>query len=190
MRTVRRLPRTCVVFAMDEGDGGEAILRAVAARPRPTPSDLVEWVLRRTRLPALGRVLSDLFSRPPLRRADASLLGFHGREPLRQLGEWGPAEWQAAATLAELAADRTLLNRILASENDSAAEMRRLMQERLGVTEREFHQRYGWEWVLEASLRNSGFFERRQPALQFLRPLNAFGPPMYGSGEVSRRATA
>ena len=68
MRTTRRLPRTCLVFGGGEEEQvGEAILRAVSARPRPTPSDLVEWITRRTRVPTVGRLLSELFTRPALR---------------------------------------------------------------------------------------------------------------------------
>ena len=51
VRGVRRLARTCVVFGLDDVDGASGILKAVAQRPRPTSSDLAEWVTRRTRLP-------------------------------------------------------------------------------------------------------------------------------------------
>lgn len=161
MRATRRLPRTCVIFGLDDVDGAEPILRAVAARPRPTPSDLVDWLVKRTRLATLARTLSDLFTRPALRRNEVSFLPYTVREQLRQLGDWGALEWQRAGALADLAADRTALNRMIAADEPAAVEVRRWMQELLGLTEREFHARVGWEWVLEASLRRSGFFARR-----------------------------
>jgi len=168
MRATRRLPRTCVVFGLDEGDGASAILKAVASRPRPTPSDLVDWITRRTRLPGLSRTLSDLFTRPAFRGNEATFLPYAVREQLRQLGEWSATEWQKAAGLAELAADRSLLNRTMSAQDALAAEVRASMQSLLGIADREFHNRYGWEWVLESSLRRSGFFER---SVRGVRPL-------------------
>jgi hypothetical protein len=199
MRSTRRLPRTCLVFGVSTEDEGTAILKAVAARPRPTPSDMVEWIARRTRLPAIGRMLSDLFTRPTLRRNEASLLPYATREQLRLLGDWNAAEWQKAAMLADLAADRTLLNRVIAADDVGAIEQRRAIQELLGMTERDFHARYGWEWVLEASLRRSGFFARRSNSVRPLHAARAVVPPMVAAGAESvrgrerydpRRATA
>ena len=197
MRSTRRLPRTCVVFGLDEDDGASAILKAVASRPRPTPSDMVDWLTRRTRLPALSRTLSDLFSRPAFRRNEASLLPWTVREQIRQLGEWTAQEWQRAAVLAEVAADRSLLNRIMSSEDSSAVEIRGTIVELLGMSERAFHDRYGWEWVLEASLRRSGFFQVHAGGV---RPLHqqqvvvpspeAWGDGWGESALEGRRATA
>ncbi|MEO7964107.1 MAG: hypothetical protein ABIT38_09395 [Gemmatimonadaceae bacterium] len=196
MRSARRLPRTCLVFGTNNDDGGAGILRAVASRPRPTPSDMVEWIGRRTRLPTIGRLLSDLFTRPTLRRNEASLLPYATREQLRLLGDWNAAEWQRAAVLADLAADRTLLTRTIASDEPGAVEHRRAMHDLLGMTERDFHSRYGWEWVLEASLRRSGFFARRSNGVRPLHPARAVVPPlvaaggMFGENFEPRRASA
>jgi len=170
MRSTRRLPRTCVVFGLDDEGGASSILRAVASRPRPTPSDMVEWIVKRTRVSVLSRTLSDLFSRPALRRNEVSFLPYTVREQLRLLGDWGPLEWQRAAVLADLASDRTSVNRLVSADEVQAAETRRWIHELLGLTEREFHQRYGWEWVLEASLRRSGFFERKSKGVRALHP--------------------
>jgi hypothetical protein len=196
MRSTRRLPRTCVVFGLDEADGASGILKAVASRPRPTPSDLVDWLTRRTRLPGLSRTLADLFSRPPFRRNEAAFLPWSVREQVRQLGEWTAQEWQRAAMLAELAADRSLLNRTMSSDEAAALELRGTIVDLLGIPEGEFHNRYGWEWVLEASLRRSGFFARSVR----VRPLHqitavvpspeAWGEGWGGAASAGRRATA
>ncbi|MGQ0650355.1 MAG: hypothetical protein ACT4P7_22670 [Gemmatimonadaceae bacterium] len=183
MRSTRRLPRTCVVFGMNEADGASAILKAVSSRPRPTPSDLVDWITKRTRLPGLSRTLSDLFSRPAFRRNEAALLPYSVREQMRQLGDWTALEWQRAALLAEVAADRTLLNRTMSADDDSAGELRSAMVALLGVPEREFHNRYGWEWVLEASLRRSGFFARAMRGVRPLHQRTAVVPSVEAWGE-------
>lgn len=193
MRGTRRLSRTCVVFGLSDEDQATTILRAVAARPRPTPSAMVEWLVKRTRLSMLSRTLSELFTRPALRRNEVSFLPYSMREQLRQLGDWGALEWQRAAVLADLASDRSALNRVVAADEPGAAETRRWMHDLLGLSERSFHQRYGWEWVLEASLRSSGFFEARKKGVRALHPFRALAPNGVGDamdGPMDRRATA
>jgi hypothetical protein len=118
----------------------------------------------------LARTLVELFSGPAIRAGEERFLSLKVRQQLQQLGEWNGWEWQQAAGLADLAADRTLLNRTLSAEDASSADTRRLMIDLLGVSDREFHRRYGWEWVLEASLRRSGFFKRDTRSVSILRP--------------------
>ena len=194
MRSTRRLTRTCVVFDLDESEGADPILRAVAARPRPTPSDMVDWLVKRTRIPTLARTLSDLFSSPALRRNQVSFLPYTVREQLRQLGDWTALEWQRAAVLADLASDRSALNRIVSADEPGAAETRRWIHDLLGLSERDFHQRFGWEWVLEASLRRSGFFQRKSKGIRALHPFRVVAPTsdVWGNeeGGETRRATA
>jgi hypothetical protein len=185
MRSVRRLPRTCVVFGLDDADGASSILKAVSSRPRPTASDLVDYLTHRTRLHGLSRLLSDLFTRPTFRKNEALLLPWSVREQLRQLGDWSALEWQRAGVLAELAADRSLLHRRLSATDSDARDAREWMDGLLGVTPDEFRERYGWEWVLEASLRRSGWEEGR---VRKMRPLpNAVNvvPPREVWGEVA-----
>lgn len=197
MRATRRLPRTCVVFGLDEADGASAILKAVASRPRPTPSDLVDWLTRRTRLPSLARTLSDLFTRPAFRRNEAALLPYAVREQLRALGDWTAMEWQRAAMLTELAADRSLLNRTMSSQEEHDVELRGAITSLLGISEREFHNRYGWEWVLEASLLRSGFVDRPVRGVRTLYQRAAvaasqetWGAKVEGGAFAGARATA
>jgi hypothetical protein len=141
-------------------------------------------------------MLSDLFTRPALSKMEVAYLPFAVKEQIRLLGEWGAVEWQRAIQLADLAADRSLLNRIMAGDDSRAVEMRHWITELLGLSERHFHDRYGWEWVLEASLRRSGFFEQ---SVRGVRPLHSRtavvpSPEVWGAkGKgtfVARRATA
>jgi hypothetical protein len=130
---------------------------------------MVDWISRRTHLPSLSRMLSDLFTRPALTKKEVAYLPFAIREQLRLLGDWGPVEWQRAIQLADLASDRSLLNRIMAADDSNSIELRQWINELLGLSDRQFHDRYGWEWVLEASLRRSGFFEQ---SVRGVRPLH------------------
>ncbi len=170
MRSTRRLARTCIVFGLNDQDASAAILRAVSARPRPTPSDIADWIVSRTRLPMLSRTLVELFNGPEVREDDVRHMPFKVRQQLQQLGDYSGRTWQRVADLADLAADRSLLNRTLSGDDMASAERRASIPELLGVTYREFHQRYGWEWVLEAALRRSGFFERDTRRIPILRP--------------------
>jgi hypothetical protein len=98
--------------------------------------------------------------------------------------------------LADLAADRSLLNRTMAATDAACHEVRRWMDELLGISDRQFHDRYGWEWVLEASLRRSGFFEVTSRDIRPLVSRPAAVPPAEAWGARSkvaygsRRATA
>jgi hypothetical protein len=160
MRSTRRLSRTCVAFGLEKSnDGSNLILNAVASRPRPTPSDMVDWIVRRTHLQNLGRTLSDLFTRPALRKSDLGFLPYAYREQLRLLGDWSAVEWQHAANLGQIAGDQRAIRGLLGAEDLPSQEMRRWIREHLATTEEEFSRRAGWEWVLEAALRRSGYFE-------------------------------
>ncbi|MEP7348085.1 MAG: hypothetical protein ABI877_22640, partial [Gemmatimonadaceae bacterium] len=193
-RGVKRIPRTCQVSGLDSiDDATNAILRAVDDRPRPTPSTLVEWIVRRTRVHAVGRTLSDLFTRPLLRKVEASYLSYQVRDHLAMLGTWSAVDWQHAAQFAEYAADRTSLNRLLSATDIASLETRQRMQELLGVAEREFHSAHGWEWVLEASLRRSGFFDthakdfRRMSGRRSAIPSMTAGKPAYAMPQFGQR---
>jgi hypothetical protein len=191
VRPTRRLPRTCIVFGLSESDGAAAILRMVAGRPRPTPSDMVAWIQQRTRIPTLGRALSDLFTRAPMRRNEESFVPFSLSDQLRRLGEWGACKWQLASRLVEVAADRGLLNRTLSSGDAASTELRSAIPELLGVDEDGFRDRYGWEWVLECSLRRSGFFGRTSEAVVSLQSRRAVVPDRrqsVGVGEAHRES--
>ena len=58
-------------------------------------------------------------------------------------------------SLADLAANREAMGRLLTRRNPACAEAVRSMQDLLGATEDEFRERAGWEWVLEAAVRRS-----------------------------------
>lgn len=197
MRATRRLGRTCVVFGLDDDDGAAAILKAVATRPRPTPSDMVEWLTRRTKLPTIARTMVDLFTRPLVKQNEVNYLPYAVREQLRLLGDWSALEWQRAASLAELAADRSALNTALRGVSGSAEEVRSNVRELLGMGLDEFVERYGWEWVLEASLRRSGFVDRSARGIKVLVPRPTAAELHDGWGRVTgaeapgvRRASA
>ena len=193
-RGQRRIPRTCVVVGLESiPDPTAAILRAVDDRPRPTPSTLVEWIVKRTRCHSVGRTLSDLFTRPLLRKTEAAYLPFTVREQLAQLGNWSAVDWQHAAQFAEYGADRTSLTRLLAADDLAAHDTRERMTELLGVTETQFREAHGWEWVLELSLRRSGFYElgarsyRRMAARRMPMPA---AMPAYAGRQYGERAIA
>jgi hypothetical protein len=158
---MRRSARLTVVYGLDGGDGGTArILDAVSARPRPSPSDMVQWVSQRTKLPLVQRTLSDLFYRAVFRPIEPTYLAQVQWEHLEELGNWGEEEWKGVARLAELAADRVRLNRVRAARGRPWEEICALVDRLLGVTCEEFAERVGWEWVLEQGLHRAGFFNQ------------------------------
>jgi hypothetical protein len=68
---------------------------------------------------------------------------------------WAGSIWQEVARLADLAANREAMGRLLARRNPAGAQAIRSIEDLLGATEDEFRERAGWEWVLESAVRRS-----------------------------------
>ena len=154
-RRVPRSPRMCSVSTIAGGGGAASILEAVRNRPRPAPMELAEWLGDRVRTPGIKTPLATLFARA-IMGTDRGPLGSSWSEtPIQTLGAWSASKWQEVARLADLAANRESMGRLLVRRNPAAAQAVTAMRELLGVTEDEFRERAGWEWVLEAAVRQS-----------------------------------
>jgi hypothetical protein len=156
-RRLPRSPRMCSVDSLEQGGGGGAgsILAAVRERPRPAPMELAEWLAERVRCAGLRAPLATLFGRA-ISPGSRPLLGTTWSDPpLPPLGKWPGSIWQEVARLADLAANREAMGRLLARRNPAAVQAIRTIEELLGASEDEFRERAGWEWVLEAAVRRS-----------------------------------
>jgi hypothetical protein len=194
LRAIRRSPRIGVLAGEPLGNQfGRAIIDAVLGRPLPSPSDLTDWVVRRTNAPLLSRTLSDMFSGAASRSAATPGLATTWARHLAQLGTWTASEWQSAAHLAELAANREGLARVMIAEDVHSTETRRTMADFDRIASRQFSALVGWEWVLEAALRESGYFDRaaeelrltirrRAPERHKAVPVLAYDPPRIETG--------
>jgi hypothetical protein len=161
VRPIRRTPRVAVIPGQAMGDDlGSLVLQAVAARAVPTPSDLTEWVVRRTNSPLLSRTLADLFSSTSLQAGSTHAMSSTWQRQLAHLGTWSAADWQVAAHLAELSANRVVLPRVVHGDDPRAHGTRQLLDDCQRECGHSFERVYGWEWVLEVALRQSGYFER------------------------------
>jgi hypothetical protein len=156
-RRLPRSPRMCSVGSLEEGGGGGAgcILAAVRDRPRPAPMELAEWLADRVRCPGLRAPLATLFGRAISPGARPVLGTTWSDPPLPPLGKWPGSVWQDVARLADLAANREAMGRLLARRNAASVQAIRTIEDLLGATEDEFRERAGWEWVLEAAIRRS-----------------------------------
>lgn len=152
VRHIRRTSRVTVMFSLDDGVGGtKGVLAAVSSRPNPTPQDVAEWIVGRTRLPSLRRTLVDLFTRELMTRAEALRLPWSVREQLALLGEWEACDWQLMWHVAEAAARGEVRASCVADLEDRATE---LLQVETGMRQ----TLAGWEWIPETALRCAGFF--------------------------------
>jgi hypothetical protein len=75
--------------------------------------------------------------------------------PIQTLGTWSASKWQEVARLADLAANREAMGRLLVRRNPASTQAVNAMRDLLGATEDEYRERAGWEWVLEAAVRRS-----------------------------------
>jgi len=154
-RRVPRSPRMCSVSTIAGGGGAASILEAVRDRPRPAPMELAEWLGDRVRAPGIKTPLATLFARAIMGTDRGPLGSTWSETPIQALGAWSASKWQEVARLADLAANRESMGRLLVRRNPAAAQAVTAMRELLGVTEDEFRERAGWEWVLEAAVRQS-----------------------------------
>ena len=154
-RRIPRSPRMCSVSALEGGGGAGSILAAVRDRPRPAPMEMAEWLADRARCAALRAPLATLFGRAISTNSRMGLGTTWSETPVTPLGVWAGSTWQEVARLADLAANREAMGRLLTRRNPAGTQAVRFMNDLLGATEDEFRERAGWEWVLEAGIRRS-----------------------------------
>src|SRR5688500_17766852 len=154
-RRIPRSPRMCSVSSLEGGGGAGSILAAVRDRPRPAPIEMAEWLADRARCAALRAPLATLFGRAITSNSRTGLGSTWSETPVTPLGVWAGNMWQEVARLADLAANREAMGRLLTRRNPAGAQAVRFMNDLLGATEDEFRERAGWEWVLEAAVRRS-----------------------------------
>jgi hypothetical protein len=154
-RRVPRSPRMCSVSSLEGGGGASSILAAVRDRPRPAPMEMAEWLADRARCAALRAPLATLFGRAMTSNSRTGLGSTWSDTPVTPLGVWAGSQWQEVARLADLAANREAMGRLLARRNPAGAQAIHFIEDLLGATEDEFRERAGWEWVLESAVRRS-----------------------------------
>ena len=174
-RRIPRSPRMCSVSSLEGGGGAGSILAAVRDRPRPAPMEMAEWLADRAKCAALRAPLATLFGRAVTSGSRMGLGTTWSETPVTPLGVWTGNVWQEVARLADLAANREAMGRLLTRRNPAGAQAVRHMNELLGATEEEFRERAGWEWVLEAAVRRSRD-EQREVAGASLGPLRVTTP--------------
>jgi hypothetical protein len=145
----------CSVSSLVGGGGAASILEAVRDRPRPAPIELAEWLADRVRCSGIKAPLATLFGRAMSGTGRSTLGATWSETPIQPLGHWPGSRWQEVARLADLAANREAMGRLLARRHPAASEAISSIRDLLGATEEEFRERAGWEWVLEAAVRRS-----------------------------------
>jgi hypothetical protein len=154
-RRIPRSPRMCSVRSLSGGGGASSILEAVRDRPRPAPMELAEWLADRVRAPGIKTPLATLFARAITGTERPPLGTTWAETPIQTLGGWPGTKWQEVARLADLAANREAMGRLLVRRNPAATQAVNAMRDLLGASEEDFRERAGWEWVLEAAVRRS-----------------------------------
>ena len=144
--------------------------------------ELAEWLADRVRCPGLRAPLATLFGRAISPGARPLLGATWADPPLPPLGKWPGSVWQDVARLADLAANREAMGRLLARRNPAGIQAIRTIEDLLGATEDEFRERAGWEWVLEAGVRRS----QEQPLGQVADVAASVAAPRSGPVDVKR----
>jgi hypothetical protein len=144
--------------------------------------ELAEWLADRVRAPGIKSPLATLFARAIAGNERPALGSTWSETPIQTLGGWSGTKWQEVARLADLAANREAMGRLLVRRNPASAQAINAMRDLLGATEEEFRERAGWEWVLEAAVRRSREQTEVVASLGTIRMTTPADPPRAATG--------
>ena len=131
-------------------DGRHGPVEAVRSRRPPTPSDVIRYVCRRPHCSALGDQLARVFA-----ESAKALTGRTARRHVRWVSAFSMGHWAHVLRLAQVKMRPDESVESLADRYGSNVHtLRRHVQECLNVPFDWFHTRVGWEWRVEAALRN------------------------------------
>jgi hypothetical protein len=146
----------------------DELIAAMAHRPAPTIDAMIDYVVRR-----LGcRPLYDVLASALVDDSDQKpgLTPRTVRRRLTSLGQYRPWEWKRLATLALLVERADLPVELLADRAGTEPRTLRMwVRHLLGTSLAAFRSRIGWEWVVEAGLRQS------RPSLETVAPARPSG---------------
>ena len=150
--------------------------------------ELAEWLADRVKFAGIRNPLATLFGRAITNSSRTSLGSTWSDTPIAPLGTWSGAQWMEVARLADLAANREAMGRLLVRRNPAGAQAVQSINDLLGASEDDFRERAGWEWVLEAAVRRSreAAAETVSPALGTVRigtPADTRVPVGVGGGD-------
>jgi hypothetical protein len=140
------------------------ICAAVAARARPTANDVANYVARRLENRECGRLVLAALERPEV----TGCYPGGGRyrtlcRRLRQLGPLTPREWRLLWHLAGLPrSTEPSVEALACAAGVEARALRHQVSRLMGLPLHEYRIRVGWEWTIEATLRE----HRYQLAIQ------------------------
>jgi hypothetical protein len=146
----------------------DEVITAMAHRPGPTIDAMIDYVVRRLACRPLYDVLAFALADDSDRKP--GLTPRTVRRRLTSLGLYRPWEWKPQATFALLVDRADLPVELLADRAGTEARTLRMwVRHQLGTSVAAFRSRIGWEWVVEAGLRQS------RPSLANLGPARASG---------------
>jgi len=133
-------------------------LAAAKTRPLPTGGMMADYVVQRTRNTELRLELATVLGPADPIPAEESLPERTLRDRLRRLGPLTVRCWRTVGTLARLAArmDTVPVEALAQRAGVEARTLRAWTMSYLRIKLRTFRCQVGWEWVLEAALRQAG----------------------------------
>ena len=144
----------------------ERVLGAVRGRPVPGGGYLADYVVRRTGCFEIRAELAGLMARPIDVTLDQAIPERTLRDRLRRFAPLTAHCWRAVGTLARVAAalDTAPIDVLAYRTGVGVRTFRAWTRRYLDVSVRQFRDRLGWEWVLEAALRLTGLVPAAAPA--------------------------
>lgn len=143
--------RQPALFSTLKCDDPREILRTVNTRPPPPSETIASWFALRLKNPSLDMLLTEVIGRRSESRGPSVR---STRRHVRSLLECCLTDLQGLLWLAKTPRLAPSIQELAFSRGTDPARLRERVARGLGVTLAEYNQMPGWEWPLEAAIRN------------------------------------
>lgn len=137
------------------------VVAGVRDRPTPTGAELADYVAMRTGRLELRAALAGLLATGPADQPRRAIPPRTLRDRLHRLGPFGPRCWRTVGTLCRIAATMSGsgVGILALRAGVGPRSLRSWVRRYLALSLQEFRLIVGWEWVLEAALRQGGYVD-------------------------------
>lgn len=165
LQAARRIPGDLVFVPAPDGIAPTPAQLALAIKQRPIPDAglLADFITRRLQCFSVRGDLITILDASPARRLTDLDMARTLRSHCSKLGRWSPACWYRIGRLARLRGGLgqgpVSVERVALDNQLDPRTLRAWLHKYLGTPADALGRHWGWEWVVEAALRNGGYVQ-------------------------------